>query len=128
MTFRPCAVVVKQLPETPSAKQGRLFFRELESCLKSDRPYIVLDCSKAGLMDSTAIHLMLCCLEEAIKLNGDVKLAAIPQGARGILKLTGADRVFEIFDTNAEAVNSFRRRPVDGASTVDSAWQLKSDF
>jgi len=55
-------------------------------------------------------------LEEAIKRSGDVKLAAVSAGARSALKLVGVDRLFEIFDTNAEAVNSFRRLSVERAS------------
>jgi anti-anti-sigma regulatory factor len=84
--------------------------------MANDRPYIVLDLSKAGVMDRSAIYLLLCCLEEAIKRNGDVRLAAIPLGTRAGLELTGVDRLFEIFGTNAEAVNSFRRLPADEAS------------
>jgi anti-sigma B factor antagonist len=116
MTLRIRTVVVKQLPETLNAKVGRLFFSELESCMNVDRPCLVLDCSKVRKMDSSAVHLMLCCLEEALKRNGDVKLAAIPAGATTILELSGIDRLFEIFDTNADAVNSFSRPPVDAAS------------
>jgi anti-anti-sigma regulatory factor len=54
-------------------------------------------------------------LEEAIKRNGDVKLSAVPAEARSTLKLTGVDRIFEIFETNAEAVNSFRQVSIDTA-------------
>jgi anti-anti-sigma regulatory factor len=68
-----------------------------------------------SLLDQSAIQLLLSCLEEAIKRNGDVKLAAVPHGARSTLKLTGVDRLFEIFDTNAEAVNSFRRPSIEKA-------------
>ena len=116
MTLRKCAVAVKQLPETLSEKQGRLFLGELESSINIDRPSIVLDCSRVRRMDRAVINLLLCCLEEAMKRNGDVKLAAVPQEARSILQLTGVDRLFEIFETNAEAVSSFRRPPVDGPS------------
>ena len=111
MTLRMCEVVVKQVPETLNEKGGRLFFNDLESCMNVDRPSIVFDCSKVLQMDKAAIHLLLCCLEEAIKRNGDVKLAAIPAGARTLLEITGADRLFEMFDTNAEAVSSFRQLP-----------------
>lgn len=62
-------------------------------------------------MDRVAIHFLLCCLEEAIKRNGDVKLAAIPTEARMMLELSGADRLFEICETNAQAVSSFRQPP-----------------
>jgi anti-anti-sigma regulatory factor len=116
MTNRVCAVKVEQLPETLSVRQGRLFLGELEDSINVDRPSIVLDCSKVRRMDRPAINLLLCCLEEAMKRNGDVKLAAVPQEARPILERSGVDHLFEIFDTNAEAVNSFSRIPADGPS------------
>jgi anti-sigma B factor antagonist len=118
MTLRTRAVAVKQLPETLNAKQGRRFFSELESCINVDRPCLVIDCSRVLLLDTSAVHLLLCCLEEAMKRNGDVKLAAVPEGATAVLELTGIDRLFEIYDTSAEAVNSFRRMPMDVASVV----------
>ncbi len=111
MTLRRCAVAVKQVPERLNDKHGRLFFNELESCMNVDRPSIVFDCSRVLQMDRVAIYFLLCCLEEAIKRNGDVKLAAIPTEARMMLELSGADRLFEICDTNAEAVSSFRQPP-----------------
>jgi anti-anti-sigma regulatory factor len=116
MTLRNRTVAVKQLPEKLNAKQGRFFFGELESCMNVDRPCVVLDCSKLRQMDNSAVHLMLCCLEEALKRNGDVKLAAIPTGAAAILELAGIDRLFEVFDTSAEAVSSFSRPPIDMVS------------
>jgi anti-anti-sigma regulatory factor len=65
-------------------------------------------------MDKPAINLLLSFLEEAMKRNGDVKLAGVPQEAMAALELAGVDRLFEIFATNAEAVSSFRRLPADG--------------
>ena|SRR5580658_680667 len=118
MTLRASAVAVKQLPERLNMKHGWIFFRELESCINIDCPCIVFDCSKVIQMDRSAVHLLLCCLEEAMKRNGDIKLAAIPAGVRATLELTGVDRLFEIFDTNAEAENSFRRLPVDASSRL----------
>ena len=70
-------VSVKQLPEQMSLKQGPRLFREVESCLQSDRPRVVLDCSKVTQLDSAGIHVLLRCLEAAMKRNGDVKLLAM---------------------------------------------------
>ena len=72
-----------------------------------DRPYVVLDCSNVERLDRSVVEVLLCCLEEAIKRNGDVKLASIPSGAEAILELTGVNRLFEILDTAAGAVHSF---------------------
>jgi anti-anti-sigma factor len=106
-------VEVKQLPEKLSLKQGRMFFREVESCLKADRPRVVLDCSQVRQLDSAGIQVLLRCLEEAMKRNGDVKLAAIPPGAAAILELTRVDRLFEAFDNTTDAVNSFHQFPLN---------------
>jgi anti-sigma B factor antagonist len=105
-------VVVKQLPEKLSVEQGRIFFREVEPFLKADRPRVVLDCSKVCHLDSAGIQVLLHCLEEAMKRNGDVKLAAIPPAAAKILELTTVDRLFEAFDNTSDAVNSFYQFPI----------------
>ena len=116
MSTRMHAVAVKQLPEKLNAKQGRLFFEEMESWINIDHPRIVLDCSKVKPMDRSAMHLLLCCLEEALKRNGDVKLARIPEDAKVSLTEMGLLRLFEVFDTNAEAVESFHRPRSHAAS------------
>ena len=109
-TIRIRTVTIKKLPTTLSVKQRWIFFREMEDCIE-DRPRVVIDCSSVRQVDRTVIHLLLRCLEEAMKRNGDVKLAAIPHGAKAILELTGVNRLFEIFETTAEAVNSFHSVP-----------------
>jgi anti-anti-sigma regulatory factor len=121
MTSRTHPVTVKQLPETFNSKQAKLFFSDLESHMNIDRPAIVLDCSKVHKVDSSAVHLLLCCLEEAMKRNGDVKLAALPSGSAEVVALSRIDRLFEVFGTIAEAVNSFRRGPIDVAAHTSVA-------
>lgn len=118
MTMESQAVVVKQLPEILSMKKGQQLFGELESWVKIDRPRIVLDCSRLRELDNSGVYLLLCCLEEAIKRNGDVKLASLSVEAKAVLVLTGADRLFAIFDTPADAVNSFHYLPITSVSPV----------
>jgi anti-sigma B factor antagonist len=117
MTHRMHSVAVKQLPEIVNAGHESQFFRELESCMNVDRPRIVLDCSGVRQMDRFALHLLLCCLEEAMKRNGDVKLAAVSEEARAVFGLTGIDRLFEIFPTSTEAAKSFRQHSLDFAGS-----------
>jgi anti-anti-sigma factor len=103
------------LPEKVDIKHCRLFFKELEARINIDRPCMVLDCSRVREMDRFAIHMLLCCLEEAMKRDGDVKLAAVSPSARETLEMTRVDRLFEIYDTETEAVNSFFRPNVERA-------------
>lgn len=110
MAFQTMAVTTEQVPAKLDAKSERRFFRELEPSMNVERPAIVLDCSAVQEMDSTAMHLLLSCLEGAMKRNGDVRLSGLSAQARLNLELAGIDQLFRIFATADEAVNSFRRR------------------
>jgi anti-anti-sigma regulatory factor len=116
MTVRIRPVTVMQLPERLGVKEGRSFFSEVERRMNMERPYLVLDCSAISHLDNSVVHLLLRCLEEAMKRNGDVKLAGIPLMTEGLPGLTGTSRLFEIFDTTADAVNSFHQLPFEALS------------
>jgi hypothetical protein len=72
---------------------------------------VVLDCSNVQLLDIAGVRVLLSCLEAAMKRNGDVKLAVIPPGAAAILELARVDHIFEVFESTADAVNSFYQFP-----------------
>src|ERR1700721_3817559 len=103
------AVVVKQLPESVSAEESLIFYRELDAVLESDRPRLVFDFTKVRNFDSSGVELLLRCMEEAMKRNGDLKLAALSPQLAVILEMTRVDRLFEIFDNCNEAVEGFHR-------------------
>ena len=105
-------VIVKTLPEESSGEQARRFIHEIKSSIQVDRPRVVLDCSRVQQFDIVGIQVLLHCLEEAMKRNGDVKLAAITPGTGKILKRTGVVSLFEVFDNTLDAVESFHRLPL----------------
>lgn len=107
MTIGKVAVHVKQFPEALDVQRGRIFLHELESLMEVDRPRIVLDFCKVRHMDRPAIHVLLCCLEEAMKRSGDVRLAAVPTESEAILEKAGALGLFQVFTTVEEAAGSF---------------------
>ena len=108
MTIRRL-VTIEQLPEITSEEQGRRFLSMVQDRMSDRRPGLVLDCSGLTQMDKPVLHLLLSCLEEAMKRNGDARLAAVSSSAQAMLKVIGADRLFQIFASNADAVNSFYR-------------------
>ena len=111
MTIGLRAVAVIKLPAVLSVKDKLSFLHDAGAALATNRPRLVLDCSAIGDCDSSVIHLLLHCLEEAMKRNGDVKLACVPAHAAIVLVSTGVARLFETFDTTEEAVSSFHRLP-----------------
>lgn len=101
-------IAVRTLPEQLDASQQRALYCELENCINVDRPALVLDCSRLCRLDDGASHFLLCCLEEAIKRNGDVRLAALRSEASKVFRSTGLDHLFQAFDSVTEAIESFR--------------------
>ncbi len=103
------SVVVKQVPDNLTGEQSEAFFRELEPVFQGDRPYVVFDLSKVNHLDSAGVALLLGSMEEAMKRNGDVKLAAVSPQVAVILEMTRIARLFEIFENCTDAVESFHR-------------------
>jgi anti-sigma B factor antagonist len=119
MTLTTRTVTIRQFPQTSDAERRKTFLHDVERGLTADRPCLVLDCSGRDQLDRHALLLLLTCLEEAMKRNGDVRLAGVSREARAILESSGVNRLFKIFDSIAEAENSFRRGPAELAP-VDS--------
>jgi anti-sigma B factor antagonist len=100
-------VIVMQVPEQLNTAEVGNFMQEIRPLLDSNRPRIVLDCSQVRSIDSAGVEMLLHCLEEALKRDGDLKLAALSPQADVILELMRVARVFEAFRTSEEAVRSF---------------------
>jgi len=104
-TGRP--VLVMQLPERLSLAEAREFLPEVMAVLEDDRPRMVFDFSQVQRIDSAGVEMLMQCLETIMRLDGDLKLAALTSEAAVILELTRVDRLFEIFATVDGAVESF---------------------
>lgn len=110
MTNQPADVIVVTVPEEADAKQQQSFLRELADHMSEYRPHIVLDCSRLTVMDGRKICFLLCCLEEALKRNGDARLAGVPAPAKKMLQAAGADKIFQMFASSGDAIGSFLPR------------------
>lgn len=109
-------VIVMELPETLNHIQGEKFVAEIQPLLEVHRPRIVLDCSQVQQMDSAGIETLLYCMQEAMKRDGDLKLAAVSPAAATIMELMRVDRLFEVFETAEEASKSFQAVAMPEAS------------
>jgi anti-anti-sigma factor len=105
-------VLVMQLPERLNLPEIRRFLREVEPLLQADRPRIVFDFSQVQQLDSAGVEMLLHCMEEVMKQDGDLKLAAVPPKSAVILELTRVDRLFETFQKTSDAIESFQSFPL----------------
>jgi anti-sigma B factor antagonist len=104
-TSRP--VVVKRMPEKVNQQEARKFFADVQPFVTADRPQLVFDLSQVKQLDAAGIEMLLRCVEEVMKRDGDLKLASLSRQARMVLELTRTDRLFEIYVNSTEAARSF---------------------
>lgn len=104
-TSRP--VVVKRMPERLNAPASKKFLGEVTPFLRSDRPQLVFDLSQVKQMDAAGVDMLLHCLNETMKRDGDVKLASLSPQAAVVLEMTRTERLFEIYQNSTDAVRSF---------------------
>lgn len=111
------SIIVRRLPKITGNGQNKGFLRELERVIASvDRPRLVLDCTALERMEKPALQMLLFCLEQTLKRNGDVRLAGVSPAARAALSSTRIDRLFQLFDSIEDAVSSFDLHVSDRAS------------
>ncbi len=108
MKYRKRLIEVRTLPGKIDGPRLKTLYHELESCINVDAPAVVLDCSLLCQVDKPAIHFLLCCLEEAMKRNGDIRLADLQPSVRAEMRSTGLESLFQVFESVEDALESFQ--------------------
>jgi anti-sigma B factor antagonist len=113
MRQNPCinkrAIVVVGLPERLTRVHSQTFLLEIHALLNTDRPRIVFDLSQVQEIDGKGTDMLLHCVRQVIRQDGELMLAAVPAEIRVVLELTCIDRLFQIFESNSDAVESYSR-------------------
>src|SRR5437868_13310528 len=104
-TSRP--VVVKRMPDKVNRQEAQKFFADVQPFVTSDRPQLVFDLSQVKQLDAAGVEMLLRCVAEVMKRDGDLKLASPSRQASMVLELTRTDRLFEIYGNSTEAARSF---------------------
>ena len=127
MTISCRSVRIHQLPSKVSDAQTKGILNTLRREAESERPCFVLDCSKLKDIDDRGMFLLLACLEEAMKCNGDVRLAAVQPVVSSKLRGAGILSLFEIFATTEGAARSFQKSANSAAMLTFSEEFVEAD-
>ena len=102
--------------------RGRIVFGEEADELRrvilgllKETKRIVLNFAWVGHIDSTGLGTVVASFISARHHGAEIKLAALSPVARQVLRTTNVDRLFQVCDSNEEAINSFQPRPETAA-------------
>lgn len=87
---------------------GDVELRQLvEQSLDAGRPKILLNLAAVSHVDSSGIGEMVGCFTTVARRGGSMKLLNLTQKIQDILTVTQLITVFDVFDSEAEALASF---------------------
>jgi anti-sigma B factor antagonist len=84
-----------------------VFWSAIEGVSKIPKPKVILNLHEIDLIDSSGLGAMVMCQTQLRKIGGVARLAFLNKDNFHLLPLAKIDTVFEIFDDETEAVNSF---------------------
>ena len=85
-------------------------FREAMSRLPKDSTKLVIDMANVTFLDSSGLGAFIKIWRDFTGKSGEMKLCRLDPAVRSVFDLTRLSRVFQIYDTEAEALASYRDR------------------
>ncbi len=74
------------------------------------RSQLILDLSRMRFVDSSGLGAILSCLRQLRAKGGDLKLCGMTKQVRAVFELVRMHRIFDIYATQQEAVQSLAAR------------------
>jgi anti-sigma B factor antagonist len=113
-------VVVTCVGRVVAGDEAAVLEQHVTSLLPDDA-LIVLNWQDVNYIDSGGVGLVVRLLNRTRTARGDLKLCAVSARVREVLKITRLDKVFDVYETEADAIAAFRRPalPVDTETRLD---------
>jgi len=73
----------------------------------AEQPLVIIDLAGTRFIDSSGCGALVAALRSVVANGGDMKICSPSAQARDLFELTRLDRVFRIFGSRGEAVDSF---------------------
>jgi anti-sigma B factor antagonist len=81
--------------------------KDIDTHLGSGSTRMIVSMGSVKSLDSSGLGVLVRSLSLAKQKGGTIKLAQVPPGVAQTLQITGIWRLFEIFETDQQALDSF---------------------
>ncbi|MGE0713233.1 MAG: STAS domain-containing protein [Planctomycetota bacterium] len=80
----------------------------LDGLLEQGKSRIVIDCAELTYISSNGMGVFISYVSKARSLDGDIRLCNMRDIARTVITMLGLHRLFQVFDSRAAAIQSYR--------------------
>lgn len=88
------------------------FRLKLQESISEETPHILVNLSEVNFIDSSGLTSLVAGMRDADKIDGSFRICNVHPEAKLVFEVTMMDSVFEIFDTEEEALSKPYRVPV----------------
>lgn len=85
------------------------FRLKLQECISQISPHLVINLGNVSFIDSSGLTSLVAGMRDADKVNGSFRICSVHPEAKLVFEVTMMDSVFEIFDTEEEALEGVPR-------------------
>ena len=85
------------------------FRLKLQECISKVSPHIVINLGHVNFIDSSGLTSLVAGMRDADKVSGSFRICNVHPEAKLVFEVTMMDSVFEIFETENEALEGFPR-------------------
>ncbi|MGF1523926.1 MAG: STAS domain-containing protein [Leptolyngbyaceae cyanobacterium] len=86
------------------------FRLKLQECISRVSPHVVVNLSQVNFIDSSGLTSLVAGMRDADKVKGSFRICNVHPEAKLVFEVTMMDSVFEIFETEEEALQGTPRR------------------
>jgi anti-sigma B factor antagonist len=122
-------IVVLDLDGRITAGPEATVFRErIDELVAAGKPNIILNMANIDYVDSTGLGALVVCSTRIRRASGNIKLLNVSRRNIELLVMTKLATIFELFDDEQEAVNSFfPDRKIRTFDILNFVQQMKSE-
>jgi anti-sigma B factor antagonist len=85
------------------------FRLKLQECMSKQSRHVVVNLSQVSFIDSSGLTSLVAGMRDADKARGSFRICNVHTEAKLVFEVTMMDSVFEIFDTEEEALEGVQR-------------------
>ncbi len=85
------------------------FRLKLQECISKLSPHVVVNLGQVNFIDSSGLTSLVAGMRDADKVNGSFRICNVHPEAKLVFEVTMMDTVFEIFDTEEDALEGVPR-------------------
>jgi anti-sigma B factor antagonist len=100
-------VIVYVLEERLDAHNSNDLKEEMQRLFQDGKKNILIDLSEVRFIDSSGLGALVSGFKNAITNQGNLKLSSLQPQVKSMFELTRLHRVFEIFPSAGEAIETF---------------------